>query len=218
MNSSFSHLSSVDPRLGQFMLRAGPLPPRSYEYSEPYEALIFSVSHQQVHAKAADAILGRLKSACGGTIPAPETLLALQDVDFRAYGFSASKTAAIRDIAAKTLDGTIPPRTLALGLTDEELIKRLTITRGVGRWTVEMLLIFALERQDIFPVDDFGVREGYRTIHGLEEQPKPKALKDICRPYSPYGTVAALYCWHAANEAKRASGKQPKAPKAAKKA
>ena len=205
MSAPLRHLARVDPHLGQFIARAGKLPPRHYEHDEPYEALIFSVSHQQVHAKAANAILGRFKAACGGAIPAPDALLALTETDLRGYGFSAAKTAALRDIAAKRLDGTIPSRAEALQLTDEELIKRLTATRGVGRWTVEMLLISALKRPDVFPVDDFGVREGYRLIHGLAVQPKPNILRTLSQPYSPHGTMAALYCWHAANEAKNPS-------------
>lgn len=213
MDEAHRHLSHIDPCLGQFIARTGPLPPRHYEESEPYEALIFSVSHQQVHAKAADAILGRLKSACGGIIPPPATLLSLSETELRAHGFSTNKVAALHDIAAKTLDGTIPSRAQALSLTDDDLIKRLTVTRGVGRWTVEMLLIFALKRPDIFPVDDFGVREGYRLIHGLDAQPKPKDLRTTCQPYSPHGTIAALYCWHAANEAKKTPGQRPRASK-----
>lgn len=213
MDIALRHLAHVDPRLGQFISQTGALPPRQYEDPEPYQALILSVSHQQVHAKAADAILGRLKSAYRGTIPPPATLLSLPETELRSHGFSASKAAALHDIAAKTLDGTIPSRAQALALADEELIKRLTVTRGVGRWTVEMLLIFALNRPDVFPVDDFGVREGYRLIHGLDAQPKPRDLRKISQPYSPYGTIAALYCWHAANEAKRAHGQRPRAPK-----
>lgn len=202
MNRAVNHLSRVDPRLGQYIARIGPLPPRQYDESEPYQALIFSVSHQQVHARAADAILNRFKSACGGAIPSPDKLLKLSVEDLRGYGFSASKAAALHDIAAKRLDGTIPTHAEAQKLTDEELVQRLTTTRGVGRWTVEMLLIFALKRLDVFPVDDFGVREGYRSIHTLPEQPKPKVFKEIGRSYSPHSTLASLYFWHAATAAK----------------
>lgn len=211
MQASVRHLTRVDPPLGRYMSRTGPLPERDYGYTEPYEALIFSVSHQQVHARAADSILGRFKAAHGGVIPAPDKLLLLPVEALRAYGFSAAKAASLHDIAAKALDGTIPSHQEALKLTDEALIKRLSSTRGVGRWTVEMLLIFTLKRPDVFPVDDFGVREGYRLLHDLAEQPKPKLLREICQPYSPHGTMAALYCWHAANAAKKAPGQRPEA-------
>lgn len=214
MNASVNHLTCVDPQLGQYIAQIGPLPPRQYDESEPYQALIFSVSHQQVHAKAADAILGRFKAACGGAIPSPDKLLKLSVADLRSYGFSTSKAAALHDIAAKSLDGTIPTHTQAQTISDEELVKRLTTTRGVGRWTVEMLLIFALERSDVFPVDDFGVREGYRLIHHLPEQPKPKAFREIGRAYSPHSTLASLYFWHAATAAKAKPTETKKKPPA----
>lgn len=213
MHASAHHFSQIDPPLGRYMSVTGMLPPSppQYGYKDPYEALIFSVSHQQVHAKAADSIMGRFKAAHDDVIPPPAKLLTLPEADLRSYGFSTAKTAALHDIAAKALDGTIPSYDEALTLTDAELIKRLTTTRGVGRWTVEMFLIFSLKRPDVFPVDDFGVREGYRLIHGLADQPKAKILRDITQPYSPHGTIAALYCWHAANEAKKLPSQQKKA-------
>lgn len=203
MNKAIRHLTRADPPLGQFIRQVGALPLQQSDYADPYRALISSVAHQQVHANAANAILGRFMSACGGTIPSPASLLALPETTLRGHGFSAAKVAALRDIATKTLEGVIPTRTQAETLTDSELIDRLTTTRGVGRWTVEMLLIFSLHRPDVFPVDDFGVREGYRLIHGLAVQPKPKDLRETSQTYSPYGTIAALYCWHAANQAKK---------------
>lgn len=202
MSIQIDHFAHVDPPLGRFIAKVGPLPPRKYGYPDPYRALIFSVSHQQIHAKAAEAILGRLTSACGGSIPQPDDLLVLPEASLRSYGFSAAKIAALRDIATKTLEGTIPSRAQALKLSDAELIKRLTTTRGVGRWTVEMLLIFTLERPDILPVDDFGVREGYRLIHNLSDQPKPKIFRERGQIYSPHATLATLYFWHAATQAK----------------
>jgi DNA-3-methyladenine glycosylase II len=143
-----------------------------------------------------------MKGFCGDAMPTPSALLALSDECLRGCGFSGSKMAAIRDIAAKAADGTIPNRTAALRLSDAELIARLTTIRGVGQWTVEMLLIFTLRRPDVFPVDDFGVREGYKIIHGLEAQPKPKAFNVIGQAYAPYRSTAALYLWQAANMAK----------------
>ncbi|MDE2458389.1 MAG: DNA-3-methyladenine glycosylase 2 family protein [Rhodospirillales bacterium] len=197
------HLAQADPRLGALIARVGPLKPGKREYSELYPALLSAVAHQQLHANAALAILGRLKATCGEDLPDPSTLLALPDEALRACGFSASKMAAIRDVAAKAADGTIPSRARALRLSDEALIERLTSIRGVGRWTVEMLLIFTLRRPDVFPVDDFGVREGYRLLHGLAEQPKPKAFAEIGKSYAPHRTLAALYLWRAADEMKK---------------
>jgi len=130
-------------------------------------------------------------------MPSPAELLALPDDVLRACGFSANKAAAIRDIAAKAAAGVIPSLARAKKLSDAELIARLTTIRGVGQWTVEMLLIFTLRRPDVFPVDDFGVREGYRLLHGLDAQPKPKAFAQIGAAYAPYRSTAALYLWRA---------------------
>ncbi len=135
-------------------------------------------------------------------MPTPEALLALSDETLRGCGFSAAKMAAIRDIAAKAAAGVIPSRRHAMRLSDAELIARLTTIRGVGQWTVEMILIFTLRRPDVFPVDDFGVREGFKLLHGLEAQPKPKALAAKAEAYAPYRSTAALYLWQAANLAK----------------
>jgi DNA-3-methyladenine glycosylase II len=116
----------------------------------------------------------------------------------RGCGLSAAKLAAIRDIAEKTLSGVVPDLDAARQMDSETLIEKLTSLRGVGRWTVEMMLIFCLGRADILPIDDFGVREGYRRLKGLEAQPKPKALAEIGRAWSPYRSIAAWYLWRAA--------------------
>ena len=145
---------------------------------QPWEALLRAIAHQQVHARAAEAILGRFVAATRGDdpFPTPRQVLAAGDAVFRAAGFSASKTAAIRDIARGAVEGVVPTRAAAARLPDAQLIERLTTLRGVGRWTVEMLLIFTLGRPDVLPVDDWGVREGYRRLKNLPVQPTPKAL------------------------------------------
>jgi len=206
--TALQHLATADPALGAFIKRHGPLKRAQPDYHEPYEALLSAVAHQQLHAKAALSILGRLKAHCEGNWPAPATLLAMPDIALRACGFSGAKILALRDIAARALDGTIPSRARARHLSDAALIERLTTLRGVGQWTVEMLLISNLRRPDVFPVDDFGIREGYRCIHQLEVPPKPKALAIIAEAYAPYRTTAALYLWRAADTAK-----PPKKPK-----
>jgi DNA-3-methyladenine glycosylase II len=124
------------------------------------------------------------------------------DSAFRGCGFSAGKIAAIRDICARTLDGTVPSRRQSSRLSDEALIERLTCIRGVGRWTVEMLLIFTLGRPDVLPVDDFGVREGYRVLCGLDAQPTPKALGAIGLAWAPHRSLATWYLYRAAERAK----------------
>ena len=129
--------------------------------------------------------------------------MATPDAALRGCGFSGGKIAAIRDICAKTLDGTVPTRRQSHRLSDEALIERLTSIRGVGRWTVEMLLLFTLGRPDVLPVDDFGVREGYRVIYELGAQPKPRLLSEIGLAWSPHRSLATWYLYRAAEEARR---------------
>ncbi len=180
---------------------------------QPYEALVRAIAHQQVHGRAAEAILGRFLACCceAPGFPAPEAVLALTPEQMRACGLSGNKVLAIRDIAEKAAAGIVPTRAAARKLTDAELIERLVALRGVGRWTVEMLLIFTLGRADILPVDDFGVREGYRLAAGLDAQPKPKELAAAGEAWAPFRTTAAWYFWRAADLAKEGRFRQPKA-------
>ena len=161
-----------------------------------------------MHGRAAEAILGRfLALHPTHAFPPPEAVLATEVEAMRACGFSQSKIAAIRDIAEKAVGGLVPAREVCARLTDAALIERLVAIRGVGRWTVEMLLIFTLGRPDVLPVDDFGVREGWKVAAGLEEQPKPKALAAIGEAWAPWRSVAAWYLWRAADAAKRSTFK-----------
>jgi DNA-3-methyladenine glycosylase II len=170
----------------------------------PYEALIRAIAHQQLHGRAAEAILGRFSALFPGDgFPEPDAVMATAETALRGCGFSGGKVAAIRDICAKALDGTVPTRRQSHRLSDDDLIERLTAIRGVGRWTVEMLLIFTLGRPDVLPVDDFGVREGYRVLHGLEAQPKPKALAEIGQAWAPHRSLATWYLYRAAEESRR---------------
>ncbi len=196
------HLTAADPALAALIGRIGPCLLAPARNREPYDALVHAIAHQQLHGRAAEAILGRLAAHAGGTYPAPAPLLALDDATLRACGFSAGKSAALRDLAQKRLDGLVPSRAAAARLSDAALIERLSAVRGIGRWTVEMLLIFTLGRPDVLPVDDFGVREGYRRINGLEAQPKPRTLGEIGITWAPYRSTAAWYLWRAADEGK----------------
>ncbi len=174
----------------------------------PYEALMRAIAHQQLHGRAALAILARFEALFpNGGFPPPDLVLASPEAGLRACGFSGAKIAAMRAICAATLDGTVPTRRGSARLSDEALIERLTTIRGVGRWTVEMLLIFTLGRPDVLPVDDFGVRDGYRVLYGLDTQPKPKALAEIGLAWAPHRSIAAWYLWRASDEGKRL--KQP---------
>ncbi len=169
----------------------------------PFESLVRAVAHQQLNGNAAETILGRFRALFPGRrFPSAMQLAEVSDEALRACGFSRAKSAAIRDIAAKTLDGTIPTNHAIAAMPDAEIIERLVQVRGVGRWTVEMLLIFKLGRPDVFPADDFGVRNGFRIAHGLAEMPKPKDLLAHAERWRPYATTAAWFLWRAADAAK----------------
>jgi len=169
----------------------------------PFKSLVTAVANQQLHNAAAATILRRFCELFPGKrFPSPAALASVTDDAIRACGFSRAKVAAIRDIAAKALDGTIPSSQKIVTLTDDEIIERLTKVRGVGRWTVEMMLIFKLGRPNVLPVDDFGVRTGYRVAYQLTEMPKPKELLAYGEPWRPHATTAAWYLWQAANTAK----------------
>ncbi len=163
-----------------------------------------AIAHQQLHGRAAELILGRFLALYPGEpFPLPAMVLATDAAVLRGCGFSGSKIAAIQDIALHAASGVVPTRRAAARLSDAALIERLTPIRGVGRWTVEMLLIFTLGRPDVLPVDDFGVREGYRLLHDLPQQPKPRALADIGAAWAPYRSTAAWYLWRAADAGKK---------------
>jgi DNA-3-methyladenine glycosylase II len=164
----------------------------------PYESLLSAIAHQQLTGKAAATILGRFRALYGdGRYPTPGELLSTEDGQLRAAGFSRAKVAALKDIAARTLDGTIPPRRGLSRLSDERIIERLVSVRGVGRWTVEMFLMFRLGRPDVLPVDDYGVRSGFRIAYGLAGPPRPRELAEFGLRWAPYRSTAAWYLWRA---------------------
>lgn len=192
------YLASLDPDWARHIQATGPCLHRATPEREPYEALVRAIAYQQLHARAAEAILCRLLALFPGQpFPAPAQLLALSPEALRGCGFSASKLATLQGIAQASLQGIVPSRDEAQELSDDALIARLVTLRGVGRWTVEMLLIYCLGRSDILPVDDFGVREGYRRLKGLDKAPTPAQMRSLGGAWSPYRTVAAWYLWRA---------------------
>ncbi|MHB1677969.1 MAG: DNA-3-methyladenine glycosylase family protein [Sulfuriferula sp.] len=198
-DSALTHLANSDPDWASLIERVGPCGLRSKPEREPFEALIRAIAYQQLHARAAEAILSRFLALYpGSSFPSPMNILATDENVLRACGFSAAKVATIRCIAEKTLDGVVPTRSVALTLTNEELIARLVPLRGIGRWTVEILLIYTLERPDVLPIDDFGVREGWRIMKTLPKQPLPKEMSRIGQAWSPYRSTATWYLWQAA--------------------
>jgi DNA-3-methyladenine glycosylase II len=165
---------------------------------QPYHALISAVAHQQLTGRVAEVILKRFRALFAGRgFPTPEAILRLSETQLRSVGFSRAKALAIQDIAAKAVEGLVPSSRGLKNLPDNEIIERLTQVRGVGRWTVEMLLMFKLGRPDVLPVDDFGVRKGYCLAYGLQALPRPKELLEFGERWRPYRTTAAWYLWRA---------------------
>ena len=160
-----------------------------------FAALVRSIAYQQLAGRAAAAIHGRFVERVGGVVSAA-AVMATADEEIRAAGMSAAKTASIKDLATKVLDGSVPIEGIE-AYSDDEIVERLVAVRGIGRWTAEMFLIFELRRLDVWPIDDFAVRKGYARIHGLLESPKPKELLGLGEVYRPWRSVAAWYCWRA---------------------
>ncbi len=191
-------LSALDPQLKELIKRAGPCRLEKASHFEPFESLLSSIAHQQLTGKAAETILCRLKAKFGegeSGWPTPRRMLTVRVPSLRACGFSGNKALAIKDLAAKTLDGTVPTASELHALDEETIIERLIEVRGIGRWTVEMMLMFRLGRLDVLPVDDFGVRKGFSLLYGLDEMVKPKALMALGERWRPYRSVASWYMW-----------------------
>lgn len=161
----------------------------------PYEALMRAVASQQLNGRAASAMLAKLVAVYGGHFPSAEQVIATEFATLRACGFSGRKIETIQGIAQATLTGLVPSLQDAASMSNDELIAQLITLKGIGQWTVEMFLIYSLERMDILPVDDFAVRQGYRRLKSLEAAPTPKALHKLGEAWSPYRTIAAWYLW-----------------------
>jgi len=211
-------LAAADPKLGKLIAKAGPFTLKLAGTQSPFEALVESIIYQQLHGKAAATIHRRMLESfhpiCGiGVHPSPQHILDCPNDQLRAAGLSANKQLALRDLAAKTLDGTVPTLAQARKMSDEALIKHLTAVRGIGQWTVEMFLIFRLGRPDVFPVSDYGVRKGFAlTYLGLKPTqkvtpdllPKPDVMLKRAKKWGKWHSVASWYLWRACDLAKPA--------------
>ena len=188
-------LSNIDADWANLIATVGPCNIETEPEYEPYEALVRAVAYQQLHAKAGDAIIKRFLAAHDDTFPSPAQLIHTELDTLRACGFSGRKIETIKGIADGALSGLVPTQQAAITMSDETLIERLVQLKGIGRWTVEMLLIFTLERMDILPADDFGVVNGYKRLKKLDSAPKRKEMMEISKPWAPYRTIASWYLW-----------------------
>jgi DNA-3-methyladenine glycosylase II len=192
------HLAQADPVMAALIAAVGAFDLQPEAELDLFQTLARAIAHQQLNGTAANTILARLVAGCGqGRFPGPQHVLDATPASLRAAGFSFAKVAALKDLAEKTLARVVPDHDELLALTDEAIIERLTQVRGIGRWTVEMLLLFRLGRPDVLPVDDFGVRAGFRAAYGLRVLPHPKALAAFGERWRPYRSAAAWYLWRA---------------------
>lgn len=193
-------LAAADPALGAWIARVGP-PRIEVRPDEMVPALLRSITYQQLSTKAAATIHGRVLEAFAPDGAAPDVLarsvLEADDDALRSCGLSRAKTAAVKDLAARHLDGSLPPRAALLEMPDLEVVDTLTAVRGVGVWTAQMVMLFNLGRPDVWPVADLGVQEGMRVVHGLEDRPTAKEMGPLGEPYAPWRSVAAWYGWRA---------------------
>ena len=193
---AIAHLKSRDPRLGTLIDRVGVFGLRLDSSPSPFESLLESILYQQLNGKAAATIHGRVREIYSGD-PAPKALIDTPDERLRAAGVSGNKAKALKDLAAKTLDGTVPTMRALRRMEDDAIVERLTSIRGIGRWTVEMLLIFRLGRPDVLPIDDYGVRKGLMRVLGLKELPTRAELAERGERWRPYRSAASWYLWRA---------------------
>jgi DNA-3-methyladenine glycosylase II len=203
MNHNQAHrfLSASHPQMAELIARS-----RRYNIIpavsiRPFDALAESIAYQQLSGKAAATIFGRVRAL----YPKrkwldPKQLLATPDETLRGAGLSRAKVSALKDLAAKTIDGTVPSGRALIRMSDDEIIARLTTVRGIGRWTVEMLLLFDLGRPDVWPVDDYGVRKGFAKTFRRRKLPTPKQLMKFGEKWRPYRSVAAWYFWRALDQ------------------
>ena len=211
-DAALSHLRARDAKLGALIERVGPFNLRLDRAPSPFESLVESILYQQLNGKAAATIHGRVRDIYGGD-PSPQALLDTPEERLRAAGVSGNKIKALRDLAARTLNGTVPSHRAIVKMADADIVERLTEVRGIGPWTVEMLLIFRMGRPDVLPVTDYGVRKGYALTflrvpknRAIEagDLPKPDAVFKRGQRWAPFRSVASWYLWRACDLARSA--------------
>ena len=186
-------LSNADPKLGAIIERVGPLRMSGDDVRHPVATLARAITGQQLSGTVARVIYGRLEALLGKV--EADQILAADDEDLRGVGLSYAKVKAVKDLAAKAKAGVVPDAAALHRLPDDEIVERLTEVRGIGRWTVEMLLMFRLGRPDVLPADDLGIRKGFQKVYRKRELPKPKAILAYGERWRPYRTVASWYLW-----------------------
>jgi len=206
--AAYKHLRTVDPIVATLIQQHGPYRPRPA--MDHYESLLRTILFQQLNGKAASSIQARWMALYGDRYPTPTELLATTDEAFRTAGISRQKTGYLRDVAERTLAGSLDLRNVE-ALPDEEIITQITAVKGLGEWSAHMFLMFQLGRPDILPIGDFGVRNGMKIAYALPEMPTPAQAREIGEPWAPYRSVASWYMWRATEGiAEYVSAEEPK--------
>jgi DNA-3-methyladenine glycosylase II len=199
-----AHLTKRDRKLGAWIKRIGPIEPEGWRKPfETVDSLARSILYQQLSGKAAATIVGRVEVAVGSSRLHADALLSVDGTTLRGCGVSGNKVLALRDLAQRASAGEVPSARRLAGMDDEAIVEALTAVRGIGRWTVEMLLMFRLGRPDILPIDDLGVRKGAQIVDKLDEMPAPKALAARGEVWGPYRSLAGFYLWRIVDSAQQ---------------
>ena len=199
-DQAIAELSKADKKLGKAIRKIGEFQLSPERMAGTFETLTRCIIYQQLSGKAAGTIHGRVKDLFPRKRIKPELVLDMRDDDLRGAGMSRNKISAIRDLSEKTLDGTVPTLAKLKRMDDTEIIDRLVQVRGIGQWTVEMLLMFRLGRPDIMPATDLGIRKGYRVLEGMDEMPKPMELLSLTEHWTPWRSVASWYLYRIADQ------------------
>ena len=206
-------LCRVDRHLALVIRKVGSFPTKKQKPQPPFESLLRAIVYQQLAGAAAKTIYGRVKAlGSHGNCPTPEEILRATKAKLRRAGLSRQKIAAVKDLARKTIDGTVPPLATIRRMSEEEILERLTQVRGIGEWSVQMFLMFQLGRPDVLPIKDLGIRKGFQHVYGLEEEPKPQAVLEHGERWRPFRSIASWYLWRAVDQrnAEKATAKQIK--------
>lgn len=212
VEAATAHLARADRKLGRWMQKIGPIDPdpRWTKPFDPVDALARAILFQQLSGKAASTIVGRVEAAIGAKKLHADTLARIDDPALRACGVSGNKTLALRDLCVRAERGEIPSTRQMATMHEDEIVAALTPVRGIGRWTVEMMLMFRLGRPDVLPIDDLGIRKGAQIVDKADAMPAPKALLERGERWGPYRTYASLYLWRVADAATAAAKPVPR--------
>lgn len=191
-------LSQADRRLARVIKKVGSYPTKRPKPQHPFAVLLRAIVYQQLAGKAAAAIFARVVALGANGFPTPQEILEFDEAKLRGAGLSRQKTAAVKDLAARTIDGTVPDLKSIQRMSEEEVLERLTRVHGIGEWSVQMFLMFQLGRPDVLPIMDYGLRKGFQNVYGLDDVPKPKAVLEHGERWRPYRSIASWYLWRAA--------------------